>query len=115
MLAVMLVSLAQAKQHLRIDTYAGDANLELLILAASQAVLTYLKTPDAYQDSSGLVPVDTAGDPLGVPAQVQAAVLLMLGTLDRDRAGVDGKEWDSGYLPRPVISLLYPLRDPSVA
>jgi hypothetical protein len=39
---------------------------------------------------------------------------MMVGILARDRDGVEAKDWDHGYLPRPVTSLLYPLRDPAL-
>lgn len=111
----MLVTVDQAKAQLRIDTGDGDTNLALLIRAASRAVLRYLKTPDAYQDSAGDVIADSNGDPTEVPEDVQAAVIMLTGNFMRDPSGVRPEDWAAGYLPAPVISLLYPLRDPTLA
>lgn len=105
----MLVTLTQAKDNLKVDESYGDANLALLVRGASVAVLRYLKTPDAYQDSAGDIVEDL------VPEDVQLAVLMLVGQQLRDPDGVEGKDWDDGYLPRPVKSLLYPLRDPTLA
>lgn len=128
---MMLVTLQEASEHLRRDTTDDDQDLTLKIHAASAAVLNYLKRESlAYEperDSSGNVirdedgfpiPVlDDDGDPI-VRFEVRAAVLLMLGELYKNREGEQGGEiptqWGYGYLPRPVVSLLYPLRDPAL-
>ncbi|WP_460640101.1 head-tail connector protein [Larkinella harenae] len=111
----MLVSLQQASDHLRRDTTDDDSDLELKIHAASAAVINYLKAGATFLDTSGGVPLDTSGNPVGVPYEVQAAVLLMLGVLYRDRDGQEMSQWELGYLPRPVMALLYPLRDPAMS
>jgi hypothetical protein len=113
----MLVSLAQAKLHLRADSSTfEDADIALKIRAASLAVLRHIKLDpaEAYTDSAGFIPLDTAGDPIGVPEDVQAAVLLLLGLLYRDRDG-EGKDLDEGFMPRSVRMLLTPYRDPTLA
>lgn len=111
-----LVSLEQAKRHLRVDFDDEDNDIELKVHAASGAVLNYLKSgADVFLDSSGDVPEDSAGDPVGVPFEVQAAALLMLGYLYKDRDTNAGGEYEQGYLPKPVTALLYPLRDPAFA
>lgn len=105
---VMLVDLDMAKERLRIDIDAEDDTLELLIQGASAAVLNYLKIDhDTYDDSNG--------DVVDVPAEVQNATLLLVGILSRDRAGIEMKDWELGFLPKPVIALLYPLRDPALS
>lgn len=109
----MLVTLDQAKDHLRIDTDDGDADLELKVHAASGAVLNYLKSSSPYQ-------LDENGDPIlvdGAPVtkfEVYAATCLMLGYLNRDRDDDSDKAYEQGYLPKPVTALLYPLRDPAL-
>lgn len=130
---VMLVTLEQAKDHLRVDTDDGDSDLTLKINGASNAVLNYLKTSGvAYEydrDSSGDVVYDSSGDPVYVLnssgdlvplPEVQAAVLILLGTLYIDR---DAQEFVEGgitqslgelTLPRTVKWLLDPLRRPTV-
>lgn len=109
-----LVSLAQGKRHLRVDFEDEDNDIELKVHAASAAVLNYLKSgADAFLDSSGGVIEDSSGDPVGIPFEVQAATLLMLGYLYKDRDTNAGGEYEQGYLPKPVTALLYPLRDPA--
>lgn len=112
---VMLVSLAKASAHLRQDTDDDDADLTLKIHAASGAVINYLKAGATFLDSSDDVETDSFGDPIGVPYEVEAAVLLLLGDLYANREPQDTDVWDRGYLPRAVTALLYPLRDPALA
>lgn len=104
----MLVDVDMAKERLRIDHDAEDDTLELLINGASAAVLNYLKLAhDHYDDSNG--------DIVDVPYEVQNATLLLVGIILRDPAGVEMKDWEMGYLPKPVMALLYPLRDPALS
>lgn len=125
---MMLVTLAEAKRHLRVDFDDEDADITLRVHAASGAVLNYLKhrarayspeldsTGEPVYDSSGdpVPELDTAGDPV-VAFEVKAAVLLMLGYLYRDRDENVGNAYQMGYLPAPVTALLYALRDPALA
>lgn len=129
---MMLVTLQEASDHLRRDTDYDDADLTLKIRAASAAIRNYLKRDvmvfEPERDASGAVVLDANGWP--VPAvdsngermvrpEVKAAVHLMLGELYKNREGEQGGEvptqWGYGYLPRPVVALLYPLRDPALA
>ena len=129
---MMLVTLQQASDHLRRDTTDDDTDLTLKIAAASNAVLTYLRnTSYAYVptvDSAGQIVRDSAGYP--VPAldsagektvlqDVQFATLLLVGEFYKSREGEqDGAietQWGYGYLPRAVVALLYPYRDPACA
>lgn len=118
---MMLVSLSKGKDHLRVDHDAEDSIIELYIKAASKAVLNYLKDgKDAFLDStnldsSGEVEVDSDGEPVGIPFEVQAATLIMLGYLYKNRDNNDGYDGASGQgvLPLPVTALLYMLRDPT--
>lgn len=113
---MMLVSLEQGKRHLRviIDDAEENADIELKILGASAAVLKYLKSrADEFLDSSGMVEVNSDNEPVGIPYNVQAAVLLMLGYLYKDRDTNADKAYEQGYLPAPVTALLYPDRDPA--
>lgn len=112
---VMLVSLVQAREHLRIDTLDEDNDLILKIHAASAAVLNYIRNgADIFTDSTGEPIVDSNGAPLGIPYEVQAATLLLLGYLYRQRDSDEDKEWEMGYLPKPVTALLYVHRVPSL-
>lgn len=111
---MMLVSLEQGKRHLRVIMDDEDADILLKIEGASAAVLDYLKSrANEFLDSSGMVEVDSNLDPVGVPANVQAATLLMLGYLYKDRDTNADEGYERGYLPAPVTALLYPKRDPA--
>lgn len=119
----MLVTVEEARDHLRSDTDADTADLTAKIQAASDAVLDYVGT---------LVPRDTAGDPfvntsgalIGLPNRVvsrlKQATLVTLAYFYRERAGSQEyavpTAWGYGYsLPQGATALLYPLRRPTVA
>lgn len=108
----MLVTLEQAKAHLRIDTADEDADLTLKIHAASSAVMNYLKSAIIFEPAivDGILVYTTV-----VRFEIQAAVLLMVGYLYKDRDSDPDREYEPGMLPRPVTALLYPLRTPSLA
>lgn len=107
---MMLITLEQAKKHLRVDGDDDDDDITLKVHAASGAVKNYLKSAaNAYFDAAGVVLLDA------VPFEVMAATQLMLGYLYNQRDEDAGREFESGYLPRPVTALLSPLRDPALA
>lgn len=116
---IELVTLEQARTVLRMpDSNVSENDLIIsLIRASSRMVLTYLKLEeDAYLNSDGTMDQDSAT--LGyneVPEEVQAATLYLVGVLFRDRDGAESEKWNQGYLPVPVVSMLYPLRLPSLA
>jgi hypothetical protein len=114
-----LVTLTEAKYQLMMDHDQDDPYIELLIQGASAAVVEYLKSGATFLNSSGEVPVDSSGDPEGVPFQVKAATLILIAEWYKNReAEQDGAvdaQFGYGYLPRPVTALLYPLRDPALA
>jgi hypothetical protein len=114
-----LVSLEQAKFHLRIDDASSggnddDTDLELKIRAASAAVLRYIGLVQDWLDSSGEPIVESGGD-TAVPADVVAATLLLVGDLYKERDGKNESDWEHGFLPLSVRSLLFPLRTPVIA
>jgi hypothetical protein len=122
---MMYVTLDRAKRHLNMDHDQDDVLIEAYIGAASEAVKNYLKSASPYEverdsnddpilDSSGdpVYVVDSSGDKI-VKYAVQAATLLQLGFLYKDRDENAGNAYDLGYLPKPVMALLYPLRDPA--
>lgn len=118
---MMLVTLQEAKDHLRIDIDAGDADLTLKIHVASGAVLNYLKGANILEpqrNEAGVIELSEAGTVVyttDLRFEVRAAVLLMLGYLFKDRDNDENREYEQGYLPRPVTALLYSLRDPTIA
>lgn len=124
---MMYVTLERGKQHLNMDHDQDDVLITAYIGAASGAVKNYLKSASPYEverdsnddpilDSSGdpVYVVDSSGDKI-VRYEVQAAVLLMLGFLYKDRDENPDSAFDRGYLPKPVTALLFPLRDPALA
>lgn len=121
-----LVTVEEARIHLEIDTDAHDDWLATWIPAASAMVRNYMKSASLYlqdEDSSGEPLFDTNGDPVyvidtsGEPVvrfEVQAATKILLGYLFRQRDEDESREFEPGYLPRPVTAILYPLRMPAV-
>ena len=119
-----LVKLQEASDFLRRDTTDDNTALALQISAASSAVRNYLKSSSPYHpdvDSAGDIIIDSDGeiyyetDDLGeyiVLPEVKQAVLYLIQNF-YDGNGIS-EEWEMGYLPRPVICLLYPLRDPAM-
>jgi hypothetical protein len=119
-----LITLAQARAHVRLDHTIEDAQLEEFIEAASAAVVNYLKSgADVFLNTLGLPEeifnADTPAEVIDyiVPAEVKVATKLLVGYFFRNR---DGQEpatqgWQPGYLPTAVTALLYPLRDPALA
>lgn len=111
---MMLVTLQQAQDHLRIDADSvNTSELTIYIKAASQSVVRYLGDgADVFLDTNG-DPVFDSSDLLDGYEDVQSAVLLLVGYLYKNRDNNAGNEF-SNYLPAPVIALLYPLRDPTI-
>ena len=122
---MMYVTLDRGKRHLNMDHNLDDVLIEAYIGAASSAVKNYLKSVSPYEverdsnddpilDSSGdpTYVVDSSGDKV-VKYEVQAATLLQLGFLYKDRDENADGAYDMGYLPKPVMALLYSLRDPA--
>lgn len=125
---MMLVTLEDAKHHVYATTHNDDDDLITTYIQASSAiVINYLKTKrniyepeydengDIEKDSNGnLVPAIDSSGQKSIRFEVKAAVLIMVGILYRDRDGAEMQKWQTGYLPGPVTSLLYPLRDPAM-
>jgi hypothetical protein len=129
-----LVTTAEAKAHLRIDSSADDTWLAVFIPAISQAVLTWLKDESRLyypeRDTNGDIVYDSNGDPVPeldtdeepvVNTLVKAAVLLELGNVYRYREG-EGKdnvvpqEAGHGYiLNKTSTALLTGIQRPTVA
>lgn len=125
-----LISLEEAKAHLLIDYDDDDYDIGRKLQEASAAVLTYLDGAPIGQpkrDEQGAIlrtpegEIDYLrdGDELVIRYEIKAAVKLLLGELYKHReAEQDGEtphQYGYGYLPRPVVALLYPLRKPAFA
>ncbi|WP_277971754.1 head-tail connector protein [Pantoea agglomerans] len=106
---IELVTLEQAKDHLRVDDDAGDSDLTLKIQSGSAAVLSYIQGSRelVVDESGGLI----EGEPL---KRVQTALLVLLGYLDRNRNGEDADKLAQGELPFSVTMLIYDLRRPTI-
>jgi hypothetical protein len=119
-----LATLADTKAALRIDDgdLLSDTDIERLIAVASEEVVAYLKRsvievitdPDTSPAGTETVMDLTASPPL-IPARVTQATIMLVGYLYRSPDADPGKDWEQGYLPRPVMSLLHQLRDPALA
>lgn len=106
---IELVTLDQAKLHLRYDDDYNDPDLTLKIRAGSAAILSYVQgSRDQILDSGGN-PVE--GEAL---ARAQAALLLLLGYLDRNRGGEELEKLKQGDLPFSVTMLIHDLRRPTI-
>jgi hypothetical protein len=96
-----LASVEQARARLRLDADFPEADIELALAGASEAVMSYLKYPANYETNTA-------------PPNVVNAVLLLAGIFLRDPDGVEAaSNWEQGYLPHAITALLYPLRDPA--
>lgn len=98
-----LVTLAQAKGHLRITTDDQDDDIALKVDHASAIVLNHLKSQAVAGWSDGTV---------AVPGNVQAATLILLTSL-REHLGDDMTP--SGVAWEAVARLLVGFRDPALA
>lgn len=108
-----LVSIEQVKTALNIVSSDDDARLDMLIPAASAAIVNHLKGR-----ADELLGLDTGGElPTGVevPAEIVQATIYMVGVFYRNPDGDPDEAFSNGVLPAPVIALLNPLRDPTLA
>lgn len=101
---VALVTLQQAKRHLRVLHDDENDDLKDKIQQASEIVVDYIQRPElTWTDASN-------GTPSDAPMRVQAAVLLVLAGLWEHRG--DGEQdygQADGYLTKPVTALLHRL------
>jgi Phage QLRG family, putative DNA packaging. len=78
---INLLSLAEAKVHLRIYTDIHDADIELKIAHASEIIMNYYKrttVPEEWVINSSPMTYD-------IPPSIRAATLLVLGELFNNR------------------------------
>lgn len=119
---MLLVSLEAAKADLQMDHDVDDDDIEMKIAQASEAVNVYLNLePETYLNSIRVVSeVESSGEPSAgadgepdVQGSVRSATLLMVRYL-YEGGEKAASELEHGYLPRPVLNLLYPLRTPNI-
>jgi len=117
----VLVTLAQAQRHLKIEPAAdgspsaADADLQDKVDQATAMVVDYIRRPSNEWEieSWSLVPMGSPAAP--APAAVVWAVLLQIGYLYRYRGddAADGAPLpDDGYPPQAVCAALKRYRDP---
>ena len=92
------ITLDEVKHHLRYDDDANDAALTMYIAAAESAINRYINTD---------VP-DTGVD------DIKTAALMLVGYFDDNRNADKDTPTNGNYLPQPVVSLLYPYRQPVI-
>ena len=106
---IELVTLDEAKMHLRIDDDYDAPDLTLKIQGGSAAILSYVQgSRDLIINDSGAL---IKGEPL---TRVQTALLILLGYLDRNRGGEEEQKLKQGELPYSVSMLIYDLRKPTI-
>lgn len=106
-----LITLDEAKAHLRVTTLMEDGDINDKLVAAQQVVIDYLTRRDTTWNAEM-----AAWDAETVPASVRHAILVQLGELYRKRG--DDVETDPRgpvALSPTVMALLMRYRDPGVA
>lgn len=102
---IELVTLPEAKEHLRIDDDYGDADLTLKIQGGSAALLSYIQgSKQLVVDEQGKL---IEGEPL---SRMKTALLVLLGYMDRNRGAEEEQKLIRGELPLAVTMLIYDLR-----
>jgi len=110
-----VITLAEAKAHLRITSDAEDGDIDDKLAAATQVIIDYLSRRD--QDWNDEMDAWTSET---VPKSVRAAILVQLGELYRTRGDEDvaearPTEQGTRGLSATVTALLMRYRDPGVA
>ena len=101
-----ILELALAKQHLRVDTDAEDALIQIDLNAAERSAASFCNRTFYADDTT--MGADTDGLVLPDEPAVMAAVLLTVGHLYENRSSVDTVQKQE--LPLGVASLLQPYR-----
>jgi len=100
-----LVTLDEAKSHLRVMHSDEDATITLYMNAATEIVIDYIKKPDhEWTDAEA-------------PFLIKAAILLVLAGLYENRGDDEKPDYSQadGYLAKPVTAILHRYRDPAYA
>ena len=102
-----LVTLSQAKQHLRVDDTHEDALIQLYIDAAEQSTADYLER-GVYSDAAALAAATSDPNGIVINSAILAAILLQVGHLHANREAVT--LGNAVELPLGVKYLLQPHR-----
>lgn len=101
---VGLVTLAQAKRHLRIFHDDEDDEVTDKIKQASDIVIDYIQRPELVWTDA----LSGSQQESDAPFRVQAAVLLVLSGLWEHRGDEDAEFGQAdGYLTKPVTAILH--------
>ena len=101
-----IIALDMAKAHLRVTWGSEDQLIELYLLAAEGAAADFLNRQvyATQQEMADAVEAETAGDnPMVANMQIQAAILLILGTTYSNRD-------TDALMPKGAFDLLWPYR-----
>lgn len=104
---IELVTFQQMKEHLQVDHDESDMRIQEILIQATAIVLDHIKVADYAFDWE-----TSSGSPVEAPAAIQAATLLVGGSLFEN---ADGSENGPQPLSDAVRSLLTPHRDPELA
>jgi hypothetical protein len=113
-----LVSLEQAKAHLRLVGTTEDEDIQLKLDQATALVLDYINQRVDETEAAAWAGTIASWTDETAPPQVQAAILIQCAELYRfrgDDAAQDEPKLVYGYLAPRVVNLLHRLRDPALA
>lgn len=117
-MATDLVTLAEAKQRLRITSSDEDADLSALLVEAQAIVLRYISQRRSDDGSPSWADTVEAWDEETVPADIRAAILRQTAELHRfrgDDPSTASPARQPGRLSDAVESILVSYRDPAVS
>jgi hypothetical protein len=111
-----LVTLDDAKAHIRVIDSTQDQDLELKLAQATEIVLDYVnQRREATADVGDWAAIVAAWTDETVPAQVQAAILKQFAYLWRFRGDDENPPALENGLAPGVAALLARFRDPAIA
>lgn len=104
---IELVTLQQAKRHLRVDHDDDDDAIAAYLMAATTIVVEYVDR--AIYGPLGAAPDDDDGTAIRIAPPITAAILLLTGDMYEQRLS-DAWDADGAMLPKTVRALLAPYR-----
>lgn len=116
---MQIITLAQAREHLRAGGSADDGDLQIKIDAATEAVIDYISVPvTALFDPDGKPKLGDDDQVVKGANRVRQAILLTVGFFYDERDGampgaVDGAHGYGFALPKAATALLYSMRLPT--